>query len=170
MLIEADDDDDTNFTARVDETSLRRCASDTQQPDDDDAFRRRDRAAAAHNRDMMVALLCNLEREEKARSKMTLFCMGSSKAKKTTFCEEDKFSWCVRSVLTRMPAIIIIITTRSTRCRCRTDRFRTWRRSSFWVSRRARRRRRRSIGPPLAFLLKVVVALLLFLCLLFEQR
>ena len=77
------DDDDTNFTARVDEkTSLRRCASDTQQPDDDDAFRRRDRAAAAHNRDMMmVALSCNLkEREEKARSKMTLFCMGSSKA------------------------------------------------------------------------------------------
>ena len=104
ILIEADDDDDTNFKARVDETSLRRCASDTQQPDDDDAaaFRRRDRAAAAHNRDMMVALLCNLEREEKARSKMTLFCMGSSKAicrgkngscfvgaKKTTFCEEE---------------------------------------------------------------------------------
>ena len=118
------------------------------------------------------AFVCNLkEREEKARSKMTLFCMGSSKAKKTTFCEEDKFSWCVRSVLTRMPAIITT-TTRSTRCRCRTDRFRTWRRSSFWVSRRARRRRRRSIGPPFfAFLLKVVVALLLlFLCLLFEQR
>ena len=58
------DDDDTNFTARVDEkTSLRRCASDTQQqPDDDDAdddaFRSRDRAAAAHkNRDMMMVAL-----------------------------------------------------------------------------------------------------------------
>ena len=74
FLIDADADDDTNFTARVDEkTSLRRCASDTQQqPDDDDsddAFRRRDRAAAAHNRDMMmVALLsCVISKREKKK-------------------------------------------------------------------------------------------------------